>query len=271
MNRAATWAALLLAPVAGLALLLSVPSLDVHWEHQPAHFWLVLITGIVTGGLAFLTGEAAARRGDSRVLRLSIAFVCTSGFLGLHALATPGVLLAGKNAGFQAASAIGLLLASPAAAWSALDLGERSGAVLGRRGLLYAALGLANLVLFAGLSEQTSVGLCAFGGALRCPTPPTRSVQDLIGGFQEALVFSRETRHEGTRLYASIADIVRRPPVDRGLIGRAAGARSRSRMVRGRVRRVRVRVRLCWRAVLVARGDAWIPRGAVRWRAGVVR
>ena len=65
---------------------------------------------------------------------------------------------------------------------------------------------------FAGLSEQTSVGLCAFGGELRCPTPPTRSVQDLMGGFQEALVFSRETRHEGTRLYASIADIVRRPP-----------------------------------------------------------
>lgn len=63
---------------------------------------------------------------------------------------------------------------------------------------------------FAGLSEQTSVGLCAFGGELRCLTPPTRSVQDLIGGFHEAVAFSRQTRHEGTRLYASVADIVRR-------------------------------------------------------------
>jgi len=75
------------------------------------------MTGIITGALAFLTGEAAARRGDARVLRLSVAFVAASGFLGLHALATPGVLLSGKNAGFQVASAIGLLLASPLAAW----------------------------------------------------------------------------------------------------------------------------------------------------------
>jgi adenylate cyclase len=154
VSRVALWAALLLAPVAGLALLLSVPSLDVHWERQPPHFWLVLSTGIVTGGLAFLTGEAAARRGDSRVLRLSIAFVCTSGFLGLHALATPGVLLAEKNAGFQAASAIGLLLASPVAAWSALDLRERSGSIVGRRGLLYATLGLI-LALWAVVSLAT--------------------------------------------------------------------------------------------------------------------
>jgi adenylate cyclase len=102
----------------------------------------VLLTGVITGALAFLTGEAAARRGDARVLRLSIAFVCASGFLGLHALATPGVLLAGKNAGFQVAAAIGLLLAAPVAAWSALDLDDRSGSLVGRRSLLYAAVGL---------------------------------------------------------------------------------------------------------------------------------
>lgn len=154
MSRVATWAALALAPVVGLGLLLAVPSLDVHWENQPAHFWLVLITGILASGLAFLTGEAAARRGDSRVLRLSIAFVCTSGFLGLHALATPGVLLAGKNAGFQVASAMGLLLASPIAAWSAADLGERASAVVGRRGLFYATLG-ALMALWAGVSLAT--------------------------------------------------------------------------------------------------------------------
>jgi adenylate cyclase len=142
------------APVLGLGLLLAWPQLDLHWENHPAHFWLVLLTGVITAALAFLTGEAAARRGDARVLRLAIAFFAASGFLGLHALATPGVLLSGKNAGFQAASAIGLLIASPIAAWSALDLGDRSSSLVGRRGAIYAALGLV-MALWAGVSLAT--------------------------------------------------------------------------------------------------------------------
>jgi class 3 adenylate cyclase len=83
-----------------------------------------------------------------------VAFVCASGFLGLHALATPGVLLAGKNAGFQVASAIGLLLAAPVAAWSAVELDERGRSLVGRRGLLYGALG-AVLALWAAVSLAT--------------------------------------------------------------------------------------------------------------------
>jgi VWFA-related protein len=65
---------------------------------------------------------------------------------------------------------------------------------------------------FAGLGAQTSVGLCAFGGELRCFTPPTRSVPDLVGGFHEAVLFGHETRRQGTRLYASAADIFRQRP-----------------------------------------------------------
>jgi adenylate cyclase len=114
----------------------------------------VLATGVITGALAFLTGEAAARRGDARVLRLSIVFFCAAGFLGLHALATPGVLLAGKNAGFQVASAIGLLLAAPIAGWSALESEGRGAGLLGRRGYLYGALGLL-MALWAAVSLAT--------------------------------------------------------------------------------------------------------------------
>ena len=146
--------ALALTPVAGLVLLLAVPETDLHWEHNPAHFWLVLLTALLAFGLAFLTGEAAARRRDARVLRLSLAFVCTAGFLGLHALATPGVLLAGKNSGFQAASAIGLLLAAPLAAWSAIDLGQGAATLVRRRHLLYAGL-LALMVAWAVVSLAT--------------------------------------------------------------------------------------------------------------------
>jgi Ca-activated chloride channel homolog len=66
-------------------------------------------------------------------------------------------------------------------------------------------------VLFASLGEQARVGLCAFGGELRCLRPPTRDAESLVEGFQEALRFGWETRREGTRLYASLADLCRRP------------------------------------------------------------
>ena len=40
-------AALYSLPLAGLALLLAVPGPDVHWEHHPSHFWLVLSVAFI--------------------------------------------------------------------------------------------------------------------------------------------------------------------------------------------------------------------------------
>ncbi|HYY77532.1 MAG TPA: adenylate/guanylate cyclase domain-containing protein [Gaiellaceae bacterium] len=143
MSRPAAWISFVTLPIAGLVLLLAAPSLDLHWEHHPSHFWLVVAAGVVTFGLGLLLAEAAARRGDARVLLVALAFLATSGFLALHALATPGVLLAGSNAGFQIASPVGLLLAGVFAAGSALDLGaERSRALVRRRHVLYLGLAL---------------------------------------------------------------------------------------------------------------------------------
>jgi VWFA-related protein len=65
-------------------------------------------------------------------------------------------------------------------------------------------------VLFATLGEQARVGLCAFGGDLKCLRPPTRDANALLAGFQEALEFGIQSRGQGTRLYASLADIFRR-------------------------------------------------------------
>ncbi len=62
-------------------------------------------------------------------------------------------------------------------------------------------------VFFASLHESAKVGLCAFGGELRCFVPPTREVEKLMRGFQEAMRFGWEMRREGTRLYASVADM----------------------------------------------------------------
>ena len=71
--------------------------------------------------LAYATGVAARRRADRRVHLVSLAFLAAAGFLALHALATPGVLLDTPNLGFAIATPIGLVLAGALAAASALE------------------------------------------------------------------------------------------------------------------------------------------------------
>ena len=64
---------LLLLPIAGLVLVLAVPDLDVVWEHQPSHFWLVLGVALVNVGLGLLASEAARQRDDPRLFLVSMA------------------------------------------------------------------------------------------------------------------------------------------------------------------------------------------------------
>jgi adenylate cyclase len=134
-------AVLLAIPVAGLLLLLAVPDLDIEWEHHPSHFLLVLGVALINVGLALIASEAAHRRGDARLFLVSLALIMSSGFLGLHALATPHVVLDHPNSGFAIATPIGLLLASVFAAASALELGpEAADAILRRRMLILGVL-----------------------------------------------------------------------------------------------------------------------------------
>jgi class 3 adenylate cyclase len=127
----APWWLLLLVPLLGLTLLISRPELDLEWKHQPSHFWLVLTVAAVNVALAYFTNEAAMRRGDARLVLISLAFGTSAGFLGLHALATPGVLLPASNLGFMIATPVGLTIAAGLAAASALPLaGPRGGWVL---------------------------------------------------------------------------------------------------------------------------------------------
>ena len=155
MTRLAGWGALCVLPLVGLVVLLAKPSLDLTWENHPAHFWLVVLVGALSFALGFLLAEAAARRADARVLLIGIAFLATSGYLVLHALATPGVLLSGKNAGFQIASAIGLIEAGLFAAASAVRFHPETSALLVRyRGVLYALLVL-HMAAWAAVSLTT--------------------------------------------------------------------------------------------------------------------
>jgi adenylate cyclase len=115
-------AAILAVPLLGLVLLLQRPALDVRWENHPAHFWLVLGTAVISAVLAYATGEAAGRRGDARLLYVSLTFLSSAGFLALHALATPGILLAKSNTGFAIATPVGVAIGSVFAALSTREL-----------------------------------------------------------------------------------------------------------------------------------------------------
>jgi class 3 adenylate cyclase len=155
-RRVAVLVVLLAAPLAGLLILLVQPEFDITWEHHPAHFWLVLSTALICVALGVAIGIVADRRGDPRLAFVALAMLASAGFLGLHALATPGVLLGGPNAGFVVATPIGLLLASGFAVVSASNLAEtRSEEVLrwtrAARIVLVVALvvwAVASLVLF---------------------------------------------------------------------------------------------------------------------------
>jgi adenylate cyclase len=114
-------ALVLAVPLLGLLLLLLRPDFDLRWEHHPLHFWLVLITAVIAAVLAYATGEAAVRRGDARLLYVSLAFLSSAGFLALHALATPGVLLGKSNTGFAIATPVGVAIGSAFAAVSTRD------------------------------------------------------------------------------------------------------------------------------------------------------
>src|SRR5918997_1766874 len=135
------WIAALALPLLGLVLLLAAPDAEVQWEHHPAHFWLVLAAAVTSAALAFSTSAVALRRSDARLYLVSLAFLSAAGFLGLHALSTPGVLLDAPNQGFAVATPIGLLLSSLFAAASALPLRpERARAVMPPAPLLRGAL-----------------------------------------------------------------------------------------------------------------------------------
>jgi adenylate cyclase len=116
----------LAVPLAGLAALLGIPSIDAHWEHHPSHFWLVLGVALVNVGLGLIVSEVSRRSDDERLFLVSMVLLTSAGFLALHALATPGVVLSGPNGGFVLATPIGLLLASGFAALSSIEMDDRT-------------------------------------------------------------------------------------------------------------------------------------------------
>jgi len=134
---AALWALWITAaalPLIGLASLLLRRQIDPHFENYRAHFVVFGAVGALAFVLGYAAGEAANRRGDARVLLLSLAFMATGGFLGLHAIGTAGVLFTAEHGGFMVAIPVGLLVAALFAFGSAfVDVRPEIGPWLVRR------------------------------------------------------------------------------------------------------------------------------------------
>ena len=140
--RGGMWVFHLSLPVLGLWLLGAQQQTDVRWEHHPSHFWLVAGVAAVNVALAVVITRAARQRADGRVYLVGLAFLAAAGFLGLHALATPGEVLNKANTGFQLASPVGLVVTAVLAVASSVDFTpQRSATLLRYRWWLVAALG----------------------------------------------------------------------------------------------------------------------------------
>jgi adenylate cyclase len=113
-------------PLLALWLLLAQPDLDIQWEHRPSHFWLVLGVAAINVGLSLQVLRAARNRDDARLLLVGYAFMVAAGFLLLHALATPGVILTSPNSGFEIATPVGLAVASVFFALASVDYSNKT-------------------------------------------------------------------------------------------------------------------------------------------------
>jgi hypothetical protein len=78
--------AVALACVAGLWLLLEDPTIDVRWQHNHSHFWLVLVVSLVNVALGLRIQAAAAARRDARLFLVSLAFLACAGFFAVDGI-----------------------------------------------------------------------------------------------------------------------------------------------------------------------------------------
>ena len=168
--RALVWVLHLALPVAGLWLLLAQPQIDILWHDAISHFWLVLSVAVISVVLGIRTTAAATAHDDARLFLVALAFLASAGFLALHALATPGVLVAHPTLGFDLSQPVGLVVASLFAFASSLPLtGGLSKTA--KRILQYGLIGL--LVAWGAVEQLDWPPLNAVPGASDLSGPTT--------------------------------------------------------------------------------------------------
>jgi adenylate cyclase len=101
--------------------------------------------------LGYAVMEASRRRRDARLFLISLAFISGSGFLGLHGLSTPGVLV-GPNSGFEVATPVGLVLGGFFVALSTIDFSRTTSQRIVRRSRPITGALLGVMILWAAVS-----------------------------------------------------------------------------------------------------------------------
>ncbi|WP_327107161.1 adenylate/guanylate cyclase domain-containing protein [Nonomuraea glycinis] len=128
--RGVVWAIHLGLPLLGLWLLLAQPQLNIMWEHNSSHFWMIILVAGLNVALGTLISEASRRRQDARLFLVSMVFLSSAGFFFLHGLATPKVILPTGSLGFDIGQQVGLTIASAFAFASAFPLDEKAAQVV---------------------------------------------------------------------------------------------------------------------------------------------
>ena len=142
------------------AALVARPSLDGLWQEQRIHFWTVSAAALGGVIVAAAAAEAASTREDARLFLLSCSFAVAAAALGLHALATPTVLVGGPTSGFETIVPAGLALSALVAATSTAPFGTRFGKRLLRsRRAIWGGLGA--IVAVTGWAIVTETGFLA--------------------------------------------------------------------------------------------------------------
>lgn len=205
-RRGVVGAVALALPLLGLVVLRLSEPLDRQWQHDPTHFWIVLGAALLSALTAYGTGAAAVRRGDVRVMYVSLAFLSASGFLGLHALATPHMLLETATAGFNISTPVGIAIGSLFAVASVREVAaDRAAAEMRRARMLRLAL-LITMVVW-GFASLLRVPPFDVGPGLERGSPPMvgAAVVSVVLFAVTAVTYARLWWRRGGLLPAAMA------------------------------------------------------------------
>ncbi len=100
-------------PLLALLVLLQRDFAELQWNNPGLHFTFFLVAAGTAASLSLKAWGAARRRGDARVLLIALGFLATSGFMGIQAAGTQGMLHHRSLPGFTVSMAVGLLVAAP--------------------------------------------------------------------------------------------------------------------------------------------------------------
>jgi class 3 adenylate cyclase len=126
--RTANWLMHMALPMLALWLLVEQPQVDLAWDNRVAHFALVLAAAAISVVLGALISRAARARDDARLWLVSLVFITTAGFFGVHALFTPGVLVNTSDVDFMLPTRIGMVVAGVAALASSVTFSPATSA-----------------------------------------------------------------------------------------------------------------------------------------------